>query len=145
MYFSSCATYTVPYFATKETPCIIFCYAIPGNVYPVTEDHTGKDALLGMSTLSKLLTFFLGKPVKKGYNSHFVITNIDGLVYKPGSISPASPRFKETKEQKDREKEKNKAYNEFVLFHEAQVYIFYQSSSYSGLGVTSLCHRSQER
>jgi hypothetical protein len=35
------------YFATKETPCLVMCYAILGNVYPVTEDPRGRESLLG--------------------------------------------------------------------------------------------------
>ena len=36
------------YFGTKSSPCIILCYAIPGNVYPVTEGHASEKSLLGV-------------------------------------------------------------------------------------------------
>jgi hypothetical protein len=34
-------------YRTKKRPCIILCFAIPGNVYPVTEEYDGPDTLLG--------------------------------------------------------------------------------------------------
>eukprot|EP01127_Copromyxa_protea_P011944 TRINITY_DN3062_c0_g1_i1.p1 TRINITY_DN3062_c0_g1~~TRINITY_DN3062_c0_g1_i1.p1 ORF type:complete len:1478 (+),score=338.90 TRINITY_DN3062_c0_g1_i1:234-4436(+) len=95
MYFSSSSVYNLPYFAKKETPCLIMCYAILGNVYPVTEDPRSKESLLG-------------KPVKKGYHSHYVVTNKDGLIWKQSTRTP-------------RGSDQKKQYREFVLFHEAQV------------------------
>ena len=31
MYFSSSAMYTLPYYATKNAPCVLICLAVPGT------------------------------------------------------------------------------------------------------------------
>ena len=65
IYFSSSALYTLPYYASKPNPCLILCLAIPGNVYPVVENHQGSHSLLGL-------------PIKAGYQSNYVLTTKDG-------------------------------------------------------------------
>jgi len=71
MYFSSHGAYITPYFASKGDPCILLCYAVLGNVYPVTEcPIKNSDELLG-------------KPVKSGYHSHYANTNRKGMIYDP--------------------------------------------------------------
>jgi len=68
MYFSSSIQYAIPYFTTKASPCLVLCYALPGNVYPVTEEASSPRSLTG-------------KPVMTGYHSHYVLTNHSGGVY----------------------------------------------------------------
>lgn len=70
MYFSSSAIYTLPYFATKAEPVILLCWLIPGNTFPVTEDPNSPDSLKG-------------KPLKGGYQSHYVVTDQNGVVTGP--------------------------------------------------------------
>lgn len=65
MYFSTSATYIFPYFGVKPNPVIIVAFLIPGNVYPVSEDHTGDQSLIGA-------------PVKRGYQCHYAVTNDKG-------------------------------------------------------------------
>jgi len=72
MYFSTSISYTIPYFVGKKTPCILLCFAMPGNVFPVSECPKGDAA-----------TALLGKPVKSGYHCHYVSTNKSGLIYNP--------------------------------------------------------------
>jgi len=37
MYFTSYAIYTIPYFIPAPDPCILICFILPGNPYPVVE------------------------------------------------------------------------------------------------------------
>jgi len=69
MYFSSSALYTLPYIVTKKNPCIMICFIIPGNPYPVIESVTVKPN-------------YRGAPITSGYQSHFVITRPNGLPFK---------------------------------------------------------------
>lgn len=71
MYFSSESSYILPFCENRPTPAILLCYVIPGNIYPVTDDHQGPTSLLG-------------KPVVPGFQSHYVLVNKDGKVYNSG-------------------------------------------------------------
>lgn len=46
-------------------PALILSWVIPGNIYPVTEDHRGPKSLLGTA-------------MKSGYSSHYALTTKDG-------------------------------------------------------------------
>lgn len=74
IYFTTSLNYSLPYAVNKETPVVIFSYINMGNPYPVTEDHKGPKSLLG-------------KGLRSGYNSHFVITTNDGYVYDQSKYS----------------------------------------------------------
>lgn len=69
LYFSDSVCYCLPYAAGKRNPAIIISYLNMGNIFPVTEDHTGPSSLMG-------------KPLKAGYNSHLVLVQKDGYIYK---------------------------------------------------------------
>jgi len=62
IYFSSSAMYTLPYVASKTHPAILICFTAPGNPYPVIENPSEKNNLLG-------------KNILHGYQSHYVITS----------------------------------------------------------------------
>jgi hypothetical protein len=77
----------------------------------------------------------LGKPVKKGYHSHYVVTSREGQVYKHFQNNSGSPSENGTDSEKGKEPERAespkhkrvpKAYDEFVFFHEAQVFFVVQ-------------------
>lgn len=81
----------------------------------------------------------LGKPVRKRYHSHYVITSRDGLVYDHAFDQKDSKKEEDEarKNVKEERKEKSphklpKAYDEFVFFHESQVaqilWLFSQSN-----------------
>jgi len=62
IYFTSSAKYALPYYAQREYPALLICYILPGNTYPVSENH-----------------FELrGLPMKSFYNSSYVLTNRNG-------------------------------------------------------------------
>lgn len=67
-YFTTNMMYTLPYCCGKRQPCILISYINPGNIFPVTEHHLGKNSLLGAS-------------LKTGYNSHYVLTKQNGEIY----------------------------------------------------------------
>jgi len=81
----------------------------PGNVYPVTENPSDEDS-------------FLGKPMKSGYQSHFVITSKKGL-----------PTGETAKERADTE-----FFDELVIIQESQILPVYlvelDNSNFSALG-----------
>ena len=56
----------------KRNPAVIISYLNMGNIYPVTEEHDGKNSLMGL-------------PIKNSYNSHFVLTAKNGHVYNNNS------------------------------------------------------------
>jgi len=65
IYFFSSALYTIPYLARLQKPSIMICFILPGNPYPVTESiHDSPN--------------FKGVKLKKGYNSHYVVTTREG-------------------------------------------------------------------
>jgi len=88
IYLSTSALYTLPYFASCSDPAIIVCLTIPGNPFPVVHNPTEEENLLG-------------KPIKSGYTSHYVVTNKSGVIYQP--------------------KVDNKKYDEIVIEQEAQI------------------------
>lgn len=51
IYFTSHAMYALPYARLhSEAPVLILSYVIPGNAYPVVEQHVGSDdSLMGAS------------------------------------------------------------------------------------------------
>jgi len=65
MYFTSNVLYAVPYFATKANPTVLVCLGVSGNPYPVVERRDEEKSLLG-------------QPLRSGYQSHYVLTKIDG-------------------------------------------------------------------
>jgi len=65
IYFTTYPLYTIPYIATRNQPALILSWVIPGNIYPVTEDHRGPKSLLGTA-------------MKSGYSSHYALTTKDG-------------------------------------------------------------------
>ena len=65
MYFTSYASYCIPYISCKKDPCVIIAWVIPGNIYPVLEQHTSANNLVGCA-------------LKNGYQSHFVLTDAKG-------------------------------------------------------------------
>lgn len=64
--------YCLPYMGARRTPAIVVSWLLPGNSYPVTEDHRGPDTLMGAAC-------------KNGFNSHFVVTNKIGQSVKSGT------------------------------------------------------------
>jgi len=68
MYFSSSTIYTLPYCLPYPDPCILICYLMTGNPYPVIE-HPRKEPN------------FLGKHIVSGYQSHYVVTKGNGLPF----------------------------------------------------------------
>jgi len=91
MYFSSSALYTLPYFSIKKDPCILICFIIPGNPYPVIEAPSDKPNLRGSH-------------LTVGYQSHFVTTLRNGLPFRAADFE-----------------NNEKQYNEFVIDQESQV------------------------
>src|SRR5688572_13984988 len=85
-YFTSSARYALPYYATKENPSVLICYAVPGNPFPVIENPSNKaDDPNGSS--------WIGKPLASGYQSHYVLTTRDGMPCKKVRLSPFHLRF----------------------------------------------------
>lgn len=79
IYFTSSALYALPYARQKEDPAIVVSFVMPGNIYPVTENHKGEDTLMGA-------------PIKQpGYNSHYAITTQQGDI----CSKPQTPCFDE--------------------------------------------------
>lgn len=68
IYFTGHAMYTLPYIQNR-TPALILSWITPGNVYPVLESHDTPGVSL------------LGAALRSGYNSHFVTTTQNGLIY----------------------------------------------------------------
>jgi len=91
IYFSSSASYTVPYFSNTRKPAILICFTIPGNPFPVNENP--KD--------EKNLT---GKALAVGYQSHYVVTTAAGF---PLKLQDWNSQLKR--------------YDELVIAQEAQV------------------------
>jgi hypothetical protein len=69
IYFSSSASYTVPYFSNTKRPAILICFIIPGNPFPVNEHP--KDEINHS-----------GQPIQLGYQSHYVVTTPAGFPLK---------------------------------------------------------------
>jgi len=90
IYFSTSAQYVLPYCKNPTSAAILICLTLPGNPFPTTEFPN-----------SKLL---MGKPIKSGYQSHYVITSQSGLPF-------TSEEYEEF----------NRYYDELVLDQESQV------------------------
>jgi len=67
VYLSTSAQYVRQYLSFKKQPCILVCFVVLGKCYPVVETHTGLSSLEA-------------KPIKLGYNSHYVVTTLDGKI-----------------------------------------------------------------
>jgi len=61
IYTTSDCTYAMKYCSQHKTPAIIIANIMPGNVYPVTDK------------------LYDGKALENNYQSHYVVTNRDGL------------------------------------------------------------------
>jgi hypothetical protein len=96
IYFTCHVPYIFPYIATVKKPCMLIVLIFPGNVYPVTENPSDTDS-------------FLGKPMKSGYQSHFVITSKKGL--------PIGAN--------EKERSGNEFYDELVIIQESQILPIY--------------------
>jgi len=81
IYFSTSAKYTLPYFGTKKSPAVLVCLLIPGNVYPVTEQPLSDRDFRGRSSQPLMDNKIRGYPLVSGYQSHYVITNKNGLPF----------------------------------------------------------------
>jgi hypothetical protein len=67
VYFSTHAPNNLVYVINYENPALLMSLIIPGNVYPVVENPRGTNSIAG-------------GPIKPGYNSHYVITDQEGMV-----------------------------------------------------------------
>jgi len=83
VYFSSSAKYVIPYML-KPKPAIIISYVIPGNIFPVFEDPRIKDDTrikddprIKEDPRQKKHSYS-GKAIKPGYQSHYVVTKVNG-------------------------------------------------------------------
>jgi len=92
IYFSSSAMYTLPYCLSEPDPCIIICFLLPGNPFPIIENPRSDSDT------------FIGLPITPGYQCHYVVTNISGL--------PLSTEINFASSRK---------FNEIVIDQEAQV------------------------
>lgn len=93
IYFSSSAIYTIPYCSNAKDPCILICFLLPGNPYPVIESP--------FETKNN----FTGKHILHGYQSHYIVTKADGLPF-----NFTDPKFIGLS-----------TYNEIVINQESQV------------------------
>jgi len=64
----------------KETRILVLSLTIPGNVYPVIEQHKliGSNLQESVSPVFEGKSTLLGNPIVAGYNSHYVLTTKDG-------------------------------------------------------------------
>jgi len=65
IYFTTSARYRLPQISKLDKPAILICLSTPGNPFPVTEHHNSSNSMLG-------------KSIKSGYQSHYVITTKNG-------------------------------------------------------------------
>eukprot|EP01127_Copromyxa_protea_P016986 TRINITY_DN513_c0_g1_i2.p1 TRINITY_DN513_c0_g1~~TRINITY_DN513_c0_g1_i2.p1 ORF type:complete len:1241 (+),score=206.88 TRINITY_DN513_c0_g1_i2:2442-6164(+) len=65
MYFTTFATYALPYFSKKSDPAIILSFVLPGVAFPVIEHPKSPKS-------------YVGKPLESGCNSHYIVTCPDG-------------------------------------------------------------------
>jgi len=79
MYFSSSALYTIPYCLYAPDPCIIICFLLPGNPFPVIENPSTSENLIG-------------SPIISGYQSHYIVTSMNGF---PSPDENKSRKFNE--------------------------------------------------
>jgi len=69
VYFTSYVMYALPYFSNRKDPALIISYVFLGNTYPIVEHAFSGNTLMG-------------KVIKPGYNSHYIMLNADGHVPK---------------------------------------------------------------
>jgi hypothetical protein len=69
IYFTTSSLYAAPYYMTSTTPALVVCLVNPGNPYPVIEERTDPDSLMG-------------QPIKAGYQSNHVSTNKQGKIFR---------------------------------------------------------------
>jgi len=67
IYFTSYTLYTLPYIGGKKLPTLLLTYVLPGDPYPVVENHQGKNSLLG-------------KGLQGSAISHYVVTKSNGTI-----------------------------------------------------------------
>jgi len=94
IYFTCHIPYIFPYVANVKDPAILFVLLFPGNIYPIIEKPTDPNS-------------FLGKPMKSGYQCHYVITSRNGY--------PATVGAEKT----------NELYDELVITQESQILPIY--------------------
>jgi len=106
IYFTCHVPYIFPYIATVNKPTMLIVLIFPGNVYPVTEKPSDPTSLLG-------------KPMKSGYQSHYVVTCKKGF--------PVEKNAQSGKE----------CYDELVIIQESQILPIYlvelNNSNFAGL------------
>eukprot|EP01127_Copromyxa_protea_P010060 TRINITY_DN2413_c1_g1_i1.p1 TRINITY_DN2413_c1_g1~~TRINITY_DN2413_c1_g1_i1.p1 ORF type:complete len:271 (-),score=42.85 TRINITY_DN2413_c1_g1_i1:83-865(-) len=91
VYFTTHAMYACQYFAQRADPALLLSFVTLGNVFPVTESHTGPTSLTGQR-------------LKPGYTAHYVTVRADGTV--PG---------------KDDDEDTISLYDEIVVSQEPQI------------------------
>jgi len=94
IYFSSFPEYSLSYCKDKSDPCLILCYVILSNPYPIIYDDAP----------TKTTLFHLGKGNYRTYGSHYVpIVHYGGVDFRP-------PRIGE-----------NHKFDEVVIFQESHI------------------------
>jgi len=66
LYFTTDSLFAAEPTSQSNSAILVLCLTIPGNVYPVIEQHDSETVSL------------MGSPVVAGYNSHYVLTTKDG-------------------------------------------------------------------
>eukprot|EP01127_Copromyxa_protea_P006350 TRINITY_DN1616_c0_g1_i2.p2 TRINITY_DN1616_c0_g1~~TRINITY_DN1616_c0_g1_i2.p2 ORF type:complete len:1987 (-),score=299.68 TRINITY_DN1616_c0_g1_i2:6-5966(-) len=67
VYFTTYAMYACRFFENRADPALLISFVTLGNVYPVTESHTGPTSLMGQR-------------LKPGYTAHYAAIGEDGAV-----------------------------------------------------------------
>eukprot|EP01127_Copromyxa_protea_P018948 TRINITY_DN6057_c3_g1_i1.p1 TRINITY_DN6057_c3_g1~~TRINITY_DN6057_c3_g1_i1.p1 ORF type:complete len:207 (+),score=31.04 TRINITY_DN6057_c3_g1_i1:41-622(+) len=75
VYFTTYAMYGLPFISHRVDPALLISFVTLGNVFPVTENHTQPDNLVG-------------KRMNPGYTAHYVGVNADGFVPTSTSTNP---------------------------------------------------------
>eukprot|EP01127_Copromyxa_protea_P017077 TRINITY_DN516_c0_g1_i14.p1 TRINITY_DN516_c0_g1~~TRINITY_DN516_c0_g1_i14.p1 ORF type:complete len:998 (-),score=85.22 TRINITY_DN516_c0_g1_i14:65-3058(-) len=78
IYFTTYVLYAFPYFSTKEQPAIVLSWINPGNVFPVIESPSIPNTKEQFGKDREDRPSLVGKAIKSGYNSHYVVTKSDG-------------------------------------------------------------------
>jgi hypothetical protein len=120
IYFTSSAFYAIPYMTRALEPSMIVSWIIPGNTYPVIESPA-----IGIAVLDASCSHFAGSdtagfsylasPLKKGFESHYVVTALDGLPMKKIDQTNALAIGSEDGERSQ------KYYDEIVVTQENQI------------------------
>jgi hypothetical protein len=66
------------YITGSVDPCILLCYLVPGNPYPVTEGPFDSKTLKGTVRVTPLIKL-PGAPLKPGYQSHYILVDGSGV------------------------------------------------------------------